>query len=110
MLNSLSRKRVGPAALLYISNGYSRSPVDGTIAGVPHIAQASRVRVFALNPRGLPRTPQVAPRSAPAHDRCYRDDLMMKSLRAIAEPNGGFAVLENSDFADALQRIGRTMR
>jgi len=35
---------------------------------------------------------------------------MMKSLRAIAEPTGGFAVLEEADFADALQRIGRAGR
>jgi hypothetical protein len=31
---------------------------------------------------------------------------MLNSLRAIAEPTGGFAI-EEADFADALQRIGR---
>jgi hypothetical protein len=35
---------------------------------------------------------------------------MMKSLRALAEPGGGFAVLEEADFTDALQRIGRAAR
>lgn len=110
MLNSLPSKRIGRAALLYISNGYTRLPVDATIAGVPRIAQESGVTVFVLNPRGLPRTPQVAPPGVPAQDRCYRDDIMMKSLRALAEPSGGFAVLEDADFADALQRIGRAMR
>jgi hypothetical protein len=35
---------------------------------------------------------------------------MLKSLRAIAEPTGGFAALEVADFTDALQRIERAMR
>jgi hypothetical protein len=35
---------------------------------------------------------------------------MLKSLRAIAEPTGGFAVLDAPDFADALPRIGRAVR
>jgi hypothetical protein len=35
---------------------------------------------------------------------------MLKSLRAISEPTGGFAVLDEADFADALQRIGRSVR
>jgi hypothetical protein len=110
MLDSLPRERTGRMALLYISNGYTRIPVDATIADVPRIARESAVTIFALNPRGLPRPPQVAPRSASTQDRCYRDDLMMKSLRALAEPGGGFAVLEEADFTDALQRIGRAAR
>jgi len=35
---------------------------------------------------------------------------MIKSLRTIAEPTGGFAVISAADFADALQRIERAMR
>jgi hypothetical protein len=122
MLNSLPKETRGRtmvpftryaaarAAMLYISDGYPRFPAAASITALPRIAQQSVVRVFALNPRALPRTPGVAPSSTPAMARCYRDDLMMKSLRAIAEPTGGFAVLEAADFADALQRIGRAMR
>jgi hypothetical protein len=39
----------------------------------------------------------------------YREDTMLNSLRAIAEPTGGFAI-EEADFAEALPRIGRAMR
>jgi hypothetical protein len=35
---------------------------------------------------------------------------MLNSLRALSEPTGGFAVLENADFAEAMQRIDRAMR
>jgi len=122
MLNSLPKETIGRtllpftryavprAALLYISDGYPRLPAAASITALPRMAQQSVVRVFALNPRGLPRTPGVTPSGTPALARCYRDDLMMKSLRGIAEPTGGFAVLEEADFADALQRIGRAMR
>lgn len=39
----------------------------------------------------------------------YRAE-MLNSLRALSEPTGGFAVLENADFAEAMQRIDRAMR
>jgi len=35
---------------------------------------------------------------------------LLNSLRAISEPTGGFAVLDETDFADALQRIDRSVR
>jgi hypothetical protein len=35
---------------------------------------------------------------------------MLNSLRALSEPTGGFAVLEKTDFAEAIQRIDRAMR
>jgi hypothetical protein len=45
----------------------------------------------------------------PALWASYRAALL-NSLRAISEPTGGFAVLDEADFADALQRIGRRVR
>jgi hypothetical protein len=107
MLNSLPKQRIGRAALLYISEGYPRLPAAASIAGVPRIAQQSAVTIFVLNPSRLPRTPGVA---RPARARCYHDEVMMQGLRDIAEPTGGFAVMEEADFADALQRIGHAMR
>ena len=35
---------------------------------------------------------------------------MANSLRAISEPTGGFAVLDEADFADASHRISRRVR
>jgi hypothetical protein len=35
---------------------------------------------------------------------------MLNSLRAISERTGGFAVLDEAEFADALQGIGRRVR
>jgi hypothetical protein len=108
MLNSLPTATFG-AALLYISDGYSRTPVDAAVAGLPRTAQQLEVSIFALNPHAFRPMPQIAAENpdVPAQDR----DVMLKSLRAIAEPTGGFAVLDEvEDFADALQRIGRAMR
>jgi hypothetical protein len=109
MFNNLPKEN-RPAALLYISDGYTRFPAAASIAALPRIAQQSAVTVFALNPHALRRTPQQVAPGAPALDSCRRDDVMLKSLRGIAEPTGGFAVLDAADFADALPRIGRAMR
>jgi hypothetical protein len=109
MFNSLP-KDSRPAALLYISDGYPRLPVAASIAGLPRIAQQSTITIFALNPHALRRTPQLVAPGVPALNSCRRDDVMLKSLRAIAEPTGGFAVLDEADFADALPRIARAMR
>jgi hypothetical protein len=109
MLNALPRERIGRAAMLYISNGYLRIPADATVAGLPRTAQRSAITIFALSPRGLRRAPHVTRSDGPALSAHYRDDAMLNSLRAIAEPTGGSAI-EEADFADALQRIGRAMR
>jgi hypothetical protein len=111
MLNARGSGTIGRAAMLYISNGYSLIPADANVAGLARTAQRSAVTVFALNPRGLPRARQVTHSGNPALSvPALSDDAMLKSLRAIAEPTGGFAVIEETDFADALQRIGRAMR
>jgi VWFA-related protein len=107
LLNDLPKGTIGRRALLYISNGYY-IPVDASVVGLPRIAEQSAVTVYALNPRGLRRASQATgtgnpPLSGP-------DAVRLTSLRAIAEPTGGFAILEEADFAGALQRIGRAMR
>jgi len=109
MLNSLRTRTIGRAAMLYISNGSSLSPADPHVAGLARLAQRSSVIVFALSPRGLWRGPRAAPSEGPALSARHRAYTMLNSLRAIAEPTGGFAI-EEADFADALQRIRRAMR
>jgi hypothetical protein len=109
MLNagpSLSSRRL---AMLYVTNGYHVDPPDVRVAGFASAAQRANVTVFAMNARGLPSAPALPVQGDAAlwaSDRAA----MLNSLRAISEPTGGFAVLDEADFADALQYIGRRVR
>ena len=109
MLNAgpslFSRRQV----MLYITNGYQLDPPDARVAGFAGAAQRAHVTVFAMNARGLPIAPAVPVQGDAALWAGYRA-AMLSSLRAISEPTGGFAVLDEADFADALQRIGRSVR
>jgi hypothetical protein len=96
-------------AMLYISNGYQLDPFDARVAEFASAAQRCNVTVFAMNGRGLPGAPAL-PVQGDAALWASDHGAMLNSLRAIAEPTGGFAVLDESDFADALQRIDRSVR
>jgi len=109
MLNaggSLSSRR---QAMLYLTNGYHLDPPDVRIGEFASAAQRANITVFAINARSLPRAPPVPVQGDAALWASYRA-AMLNSLRAISEPTGGFAVLDEADTADALQRIGRTVR
>lgn len=97
------------AVMLYITNGYDLDPPDVGIAGFASAAQRSNVTVFAINARAIPSAPALPVQGDPAIWASHRIALL-NSLRAISEPTGGFAVLDQADFADALQRIGRRVR
>jgi VWFA-related protein len=86
-------------ALLYISNGYT---VDASaqLSELTRTARRSNVTIFAIDPRGLPGASLADERSPATQD----------SLRAIAEPTGGFALLDETDVPAAMARIGRAMR
>ena len=102
---SLGRRQ----AMLYITNGYQLNPAGGQVAGFADAARRAHVTVFAMNARGLPGAPAVPVQGDAALWDSYRA-AMLNSLRAISEPTGGFAVLDEADFADAPQRISRTAR
>lgn len=95
--------------MLYVSNGYHVDTRDARIAGFSSTAQRSHVTVFAMNPRGLPGAPALLVKGDAALWASYRA-AMLSSLRAMSEPTGGFAVLDEADFAEALQRISRRVR
>ena len=95
--------------MLYVTNGYHLDPPDVRVAGFASAAQRANVIVFAMNARGLPSAPALPVQGDAALWASYRA-AMLNSLRAISEPTGGFAVLDEADFADALQRIGRSVR
>jgi hypothetical protein len=108
MLNAGSSLFGGRRAMLYISDGYL-DPHDERIVGFANAAQRSNITVFAMNASGLPDAQALPVRADAAVWAIYRAD-MSNSLRAISEPTGGFAVLDQSDFADALERITRRVR
>jgi hypothetical protein len=109
LLNALARGTIGRVGMLYISNGDFLIPTDANIAGLPGTARRFAITVFALCPRGIRHAPQRTPGSGPALSARDPHDTMLNRLRGIAEPTGGFAI-EEADFADVLQRIGRAMR
>jgi hypothetical protein len=93
-------------AMLYVTNGYHLDPPDVRVTGFAGAALRANVTVFALNARGLRGAPAWSVQGDAARWAGYRAALL-NSLRAISEPTGGFAVLDEADFADAMQRIGR---
>jgi hypothetical protein len=96
-------------AMLYITNGYHLDPPVVEVSGFASATQRSHVKVFAMNARGLSNARALPAQRDAALWASYRT-LMLNSLRAISEPTGGFVVLDEADFADALQRIGRRVR
>jgi hypothetical protein len=110
MLKNLPKAPGRRAAMLYISDGYVRSPVDPALADLPRTARQLGVTIFTLNPRALRRVAQPAPNSGSPPISASDREAMLTSLRALTESTGGFAVLTEKDFADAFQRIARAMR
>jgi DNA-binding LacI/PurR family transcriptional regulator len=109
MLNAGAALPSRRQAMLYVTNGYHLDPADVRVAGFASAARRANVTVFAMNARGLPSAPAWPVQGDAALWASYRAALL-KSLRAISEPTGGFAVLDEADFADALPRIGRSVR
>ncbi len=86
-------------ALVYISNGYS------TGTPPPVIETGSSVTIFALDARLLAGDSDLDRITWPEHWIATR-----QSLRAIADPSGGFLPEEGQSLADALARIRQLMR
>jgi hypothetical protein len=99
----------GRRAMLYITDGYHLEPPAATVAGFVEAAQRANVTVFALNARRLPGAAALSVRDDRALSLADRAAIV-NSLWAISEPTGGFAVLDEQDFGDALLRIGRWLR
>ena len=102
---SPNRRRV----LLYISNGYDFDPGRARAADFSAAARRANVIVFAMNAGGLPGSQA----SYGSIDAAFWNDLAgsrRQSLRMIADPTGGFAVLDDVDFADAMSRVRATLK
>jgi hypothetical protein len=92
-------------ALLYISNGYDAERGRALASLFARAAQQAHVIVVAVNASGIPG-------SVPMHENRVDPEVWKEiiasrrqSLRALAEPTGGFALLDDVDFADAMSRI-----
>jgi hypothetical protein len=94
--------------MLYVSNGYPLDPPEA-VSTFASAAQRAHVTVFAISARDLPGAPAVPVQGDPDRWASYHA-AMLSSLRAISEPTGGLAMLDEADFVDALQRIGRKVR
>ena len=91
-------------AMLYISNGYETERGRVRASAFSRAARRAGVIVFAMNVRGATGSQainnDVDVAFSPRVEASRR-----WSLRAIAEPTGGFAVLDEMDFAGAMSRI-----
>ena len=72
-------------------------------------ASQSLVTIFAIDPRGLPGAPALDPNvdSVAWHNHWTNT---RNSLRMMSEPTGGFALVDEQDLVEALQRIRSAMR
>ena len=95
-------------ALLYI-NGHPFNPETLTEGRAwAGLAARDGVKVFAIDAAALdpaPSAPAVSDPTWDAHRTATR-----KSLQALAERGGGFAILDAVDMRAALQRIGDIVR
>jgi hypothetical protein len=120
-------------AVIYISNGYNVDVWPGAVPttaanrkitprdrlGVSQLreemsqligaAARANVKVFAIDPR---RPAGGTGRGAGVDSEALRKywDMSQNSLRVMSEQAGGFALLDEADLADGLERISRTMR
>jgi hypothetical protein len=134
MMMSLEQVHNWRKAFIYIGNGYNfdLSP-DGsaTTSGTsPFLRQSSDlaeaslrdylldltrrashsiVTIFAIDPRGLAGAPTVDPSVDSVAWRNYWTNTR-NSLRMMSEPTGGFALVDEQDLVEALQRIRSAMR
>ena len=133
-LDKFARQPAGSKAVIYISSGYGvdalpdRSPtVIGTKPigkvinniSAPEVreyfselitqARRSHVTVFAIDPRRLGGSSTVEPGDDSVWWQNYWATTR-SSLRALSERTGGFAVLEEQDLKDGLNRINAAMR
>ena len=102
LLDTVPQRR---RAMLYISNGYD-SERGRTLASLfSRAAQQAQVTVFAVNASGLL---DVAPMKDPRVDADLWKQMIAsrrQSLRAIAEPTGGSAFLDDVYAAPTMSRI-----
>jgi hypothetical protein len=90
-------------AMLYISNGYDAEHGRALASLFARAARWANVIVVAVNAAGLPGSVDVSRVDPEVWKQVVAS--RRESLRAIAEPTGGVALLDDADFADALSRI-----
>ena len=92
--------------MLYISDGYDVPGADQRLAVFSRAARRARVAVFTLNTRVFPASDRF---DAPGREKAYTA-ATERSLRRLADPTGGAALLRAEDLASAVARIRDTAR
>lgn len=126
ILDNVPRATDRPTALLYFSNGYSfdllpdrpsaswpsgqgrdvtRAEIQEQLTTLTATAVSTAVRIFAIDPRSVYSEP--IPISADAEWQAHQAQ-MQRSLRAIADISGGFAIV--SDFVTQLRHVANAMQ
>lgn len=86
-------------------NAFSFADLARQVSELTREAIRANVMIYTIDPRGLAGGPDLDERDVRTAE--YQDNLRtsQNSLREIAEPTGGFAVVNQNDFAKALTRI-----
>lgn len=91
--------------MLYISNGYDSERGRALGSLFSRAAQQARVTVFTVNANGFRGTTPRSDTRVDAEDWKRVVVARRLSLREIAEPTGGFALLDDIEITDAMPRI-----
>jgi hypothetical protein len=110
LLDSVAAAPDRRRAMLVISNGYDGERGRPLASLFARAARQANVIVVAVNAASIPG-------GVPMHDSRVDPEVWKQivasrrqSLRAIAEPTGGVALLDAADFADAMSRIRAAVR
>ena len=110
LLGTVPASQNGRRVMLYVSNGYDFESGRTRAADLSAAARQANVVVFTMNAGGLPGS---QPPNGGGGDRAFWEDVVAsrrQSLRTIAEPTGGFALLDDVDFSDASTRIRASLK
>ena len=109
MLDEVPARPARRRAMLYISNGYDVEGATPRLAVLARAARRANVRVFAIDPRGIPgATVRRATLEGGAAERHWLST--NTSLHRLAEQTGGFATRDQLDVAQVVRRIATAVR
>lgn len=86
------------------NNRFADADLASELAAVAGAANRVNAAIYALDPRGAVGTTSVADQIDPSEMRAYIGKTQ-NSLRTLSESTGGFAVVNDNSYDDALKRI-----
>ena len=107
-LKALEPQNDKRTAVLYVSNGYVSDPAAGEFDVLIDEARRAGISIFAIDPRTMPGGLMPDPNVSSADWGAYVI-ATRKSLRAISERTGGFAIVDG-DLREGLARVSTALR